>query len=182
MNFETEKTSKRFDVYPDTSRLYCTLFLAIFFMAAIVLSVYMFFKATGFGEKTFFAALSMFSAYTSVKYEKLCLGAYLAKASFDKEKIGCTRHGKPIKKLHWNEIKEIVCVEYERFGTSGSVTDYLLFSGHELTDEEKKKSVELAGLKNDIVVVKYKEKTVQQLREIHDFSFADERRRDGIRE
>jgi len=50
----------------------------------------------------------------------------------------------------------------------------LVFSGHELSDDEKKKSIELAGLRNDIIVVKYSTSLVKQIKKIHDFTFENE--------
>ena len=49
-----------------------------------------------------------------------------------------------------------------------------MFSGHILTDEEKSKSIKLAGLKNDIIVIKCTNKNVSRIRRIHNFSYVDE--------
>ena len=180
MNSGSEKSQDVFSTYSDRYRVYCIVFLALFSLAAIVLWAAAVIVADNLENMLFSGTILVFTIYVSIKFALENLKVYLAKASFTREGIICTRLGKQLKSLRWDEISEIACVGYKR--PKSETTYYLLFSGHELTDEEKKKSVELAGLKNDIVVVKYKEKTVQQLREIHDFSFADERRRDGIRE
>ena len=81
------------------------------------------------------------------------------------------------KKLNWNDIKNIVCVVCRR---PGSTTYYLMFFWHELTEEEKRKSIELAGVKNDIVVVKCTKKNLKRIREVHDFSYVDESGRKSV--
>ena len=46
-----------------------------------------------------------------------------------------------------------------------------MFSGHKLTDEEKARSIELAGMRNDIIIIKRKEKLIKRIKEIHDFTY-----------
>ena len=98
------------------------------------------------------------------------------KATFGNFGAECSLLGKPLKKLNWDEIEDIVCVRARRVGPYGGCTDtyYLMFSGHILTDEEKSKSIKLAGLKNDIIVIKCTNKNVSRIRRIHNFSYVDE--------
>lgn len=96
---------------------------------------------------------------------------YFVKTCFGENCISCSRFGKPLKKLKWDEIKNIVCVVYS---LPKANVYYPMFSGHELTEEEKRKSIELAGVKNDIVVVKCTKKNLKRIREVHDFSYVDE--------
>ena len=103
--------------------------------------------------------------------------AYMAKARIDENGIECTSAGKRLKGLSWGELKDIVRVEYRHFGAGSSPSFYLLFSGHELSAEEKDKSIQLAGLKNDIIVVKYSKELVEQINQVHEFTFKDEVKR-----
>ena len=99
----------------------------------------------------------------------------MVKARIDENGIECTSAGKRLKGLSWGELKDIVRVEYRHFGISPSI--YLLFSGHELSEDEKDKSIQLAGLKNDIIVVKYSKELVEQINQVHEFTFKDDVKR-----
>lgn len=105
--------------------------------------------------------------------------AYPVKSRIDKDGIECTLFGRYVKGLTWDKVKDIVCVEFKHFGAGHSPANYLLFSGHELTAEEKDKSIRLTGDKNDIIVVKYSYKLVDRINEVHEFTFKDEITRDG---
>lgn len=174
MTLKSEKTAHNITSYADRFRLYSTVFLAFVFLCIITLFVYVFFKEDRVINKLIFGVLTLTALYAFTKYEYINLRAYLPKASFNDKGIECTIIGKPLKKMLWDDVKEIVCIEYERFGTSGSATKYLMFAGHELAQEEKAKSIELAGLRNDIIVVKYNDKLIKCIKNFYDFTFKDE--------
>lgn len=129
------------------------------------------------GKKLLWAAMAIAGACAFSKFLFVSYRAYLAKAIFSADGIECTLLGRPLKSLRWDEVKDIVCVTYVRSGKGVSLTDYLVFSGHELTNEEKKKSIEYAGLKNDMIVVKHSKKLVKLINEVHEFSYKDETRK-----
>lgn len=167
--------SMRYTTYPDIYRkLGLYIILSIFacglaFSSVIVVSAFR--EDLLFKTKAFFIVLSIFVAYAFSVIIVKTFPIYFVKTCFGENCILCLLFGKPIKKLNWNDIKNIVCVVCRR---PGSTTYYLMFSSHELTEEEKRKSIELAGVKNDIVVVKCTKKNLKRIREIHDFSYVDE--------
>ena len=157
----------------DKGRLYGMGVMAVIMVGMVGFVVYAFTQTYLVQQKLFWAALAIIAVYAFSKTLFLSYRACLTKAIFSADGIECTLLGRPLKSLHWDEVKDIVCVTYVR----RSFTNYLVFSGHELTDEEKKKSIELAGLKNDMIVVKHSKKLVKLINEVHEFSYKDETRK-----
>lgn len=159
--------------YADTGRLYGMGVMAVVMVCVVGFAVYAFTQTHLVQQKLFWVALAIACACAFVKYLFVSYRAYLAKAIFSADGIECTLLGRLLKSLRWDEVKDIVCVTYVR----RSFTSYMVFSGHELTEEEKKKSIEYAGLKNDMIVVKYSKKLVKLINEVHEFSYKDETRK-----
>lgn len=115
----------------------------------IAMSAWAFTEVDTFGKRAFWVAIAVAAVYSSTKFVLLSFQAYFVKATFGNYGAECSLLGKPLKKLNWDEIEDIVCVRARRVGPYGGCTDtyYLMFSGHILTDEEKSKSIKLAGLK-----------------------------------
>lgn len=170
---DKESKTEYVDCYADTGRLYGMGVMAVVMVCVVGFAVYAFTQTHLVQQKLFWVALAIVGAYAFSKILFLSYRAYLAKAIFSADGIECTLLGRPLKSLHWDEVKDIVCVTYVR----RSFTSYMVFSGHELTNEEKKKSIELAGLKNDMVVVKHSKKLVKLINEVHEFSYKDETRK-----
>lgn len=168
--------SERYTTYADTSRIYAMCILSVFFLCMIAMSVWAFTEVDTFGKRAFWVAIAVAAVYSSTKFVLLSFQAYFVKATFGNYGAECSLLGKPLKKLNWDEIEDIVCVRARRVGPYGGCTDtyYLMFSGHILTDEEKSKSIKLAGLKNDIIVIKCTNKNVSRIRRLHNFSYVDE--------
>lgn len=174
MDEEQKHKTECFAEYADRSRLNgMSIFVVICIYAAtnFVLEAV---AVSGIWNKLLWAAMAIAGllAFSTIFF--LSYRAYLAKAIFSDNGIECTLLGRQLKKMCWSDIKDIVRVTYVRHGKGVSWTDYLVFSGHELSDDEKKKSIELAGLRNDIIVVKYSTSLVKQIKKIHDFTFENE--------
>lgn len=139
--------SERYTTYADTSRIYAMCILSVFFLCMIAMSVWAFTEVDTFGKRAFWVAIAVAAVYSSTKFVLLSFQAYFVKATFGNYGAECSLLGKPLKKLNWDEIEDIVCVRARRVGPYGGCTDtyYLMFSGHILTDEEKSKSIKLAG-------------------------------------
>lgn len=159
--------------YGDYSRIYGISFLVLVGLYCVITFAQAAVEDNGVGRKLLWAAMAIACACAFAKYLFVSYRAYLAKAIFSADGIECTLLGRPLKSLHWDEVKDIVCVTYVR----RSFTSYMVFSGHELTEEEKKKSIEYAGLKNDMIVVKHSKKLVKLINEVHEFSYKDETRK-----
>lgn len=176
MNKEQNQETEYFAEYADHSRLngmsilvlVCVYMVTTFARTAIAVS--------GVWNKLLWAAMAIAGLLAFLKIFYLSYRAYLTKAIFSDSGIECTFLGRQLKKIYWDDIKNIVLVTYTRCTRGVSFTDYLVFSGHELSDDEKKKSIELAGLRNDIIVVKYSASLVKQIRKIHEFTFENESR------
>ena len=167
--------------YADGRRLCHIFILTPIFAAMTAFWIYVFTQVDG-GKSMFFSAAAAALTLTStVVVVYTGFRAYMAKARIDENEIECTSAGKRLKGLPWGGLKDIVRVEYTHFGAGSSPSIYLLFSGHALSEKEKDKSIQLAGLKNDIIVVKYSEKLVEQINQVHEFTFKDEVDRDGFR-
>lgn len=163
--------------YADKGRLYGMGVMAVIMVGMVGFVVYAFTQTYLVQQKLFWAALAIIAVYAFSKTLFLSYRAYLAKAKFSADGIECTLLGRPLKSLRWDEVKDIVCATYVRYGKGVSFEDYLVFSGHELTDKEKKKSIELAGLKNDVIVVKHSKGLVKLINEVHEFTYKDETRK-----
>lgn len=174
---DKESKTEYVDCHADTGRLYGMGVMAVVMVCVVGFAVYAFTQTHLVQQKLFWVALAIVGAYAFSKILFLSYRAYLAKAIFSADGIECTLLGRPLKSLRWDEVKDIVCVTYVRSGKGVSLTDYLVFSGHELTNEEKKKSIEYAGLKNDMIVVKHSKKLVKLINEVHEFSYKDETRK-----
>ena len=63
----------------------------------------------------------------------------------------------------------MVCTAYTYSGYTACVEErYLVFAGHKLSEKEKKKTPDLAGNINDVIVVRYSEELVNAIREFHE--------------
>ena len=156
-----------------------TIILLPIYIAMPTFFVYVFTEVEDFWPKIFSAAFALCSLVVSAREVLAEFYAYSAKSRIDKDGLVCTLLGKYVKGMTWDEVKDIVCVEFKHFGPGNSPANYLLFSGHKLNAEEKDKSIRLTGDKNDIIVVKYSYKLVDRINEIHEFTFKDEITRDG---
>lgn len=159
--------------YADYSRIYGISFLVLVGLYCVITFTQEAIAVNDVGKKLLWAAMAITCACAFAKYLFLSYRAYLAKAIFSADGIECTLLGRQLKSLRWDEVKDIVCVTYVR----RSFTSYMVFSGHELTDKEKKKSIELAGLKNDMIIVKHSKELVKLINEVHEFTYKDETRK-----
>jgi len=165
--------------YADRYRMYLMLFLTPIYLCMDVLLLYAFTEFEDVWAKLFFAFLALSFLIIAAKEVLAEFCAYPVKSRIDEDGIECTLFGKHVKEMNWDEVKDIVCVEFKHFGAGHSSANYLMFSGHKLNAEEKDKCIKLAGYKNDIIVVKYSHKLVDRINEIHEFTFKDEITRDG---
>ncbi len=165
--------------YADRYRRNETIILIPIYIAMTTFFVYVFTEVEDFWPMIFSATFAITSLVISAMIVNDSICAYTPKSRIDKNGIVCTFGGRYLKGLTWDEVKDIVCVEFKNFGPGSVSANYLLFSGHELTAEEKDKSIRLTGDKNDIIVVKYSYKLVDRINEIHEFTFKDEITRDG---
>lgn len=163
--------------YSDGRRLCHIFILTPIFAAMAAFWIYGFTQVDDGKSMFFFAATAVLTLTSTSVVVYTGFRAYMAKARIDENGIECTSAGKRLKGLSWGELKDIVRVEYRHFGAGSSPSFYLLFSGHELSAEEKDKSIRLAGLKNDIIVVKYSKELVEQINQVHEFTFKDEVKR-----
>lgn len=163
--------------YADGCRLCHVFILAPIFAAMTAFWIYVFTQIDDGKSMFFCAAIAAFTLIISAIVVYTSFRAYMVKARIDENGIECTSAGKRLKGLSWGELKDIVRVEYRHFGAGSSPSIYLLFSGHELSAEEKDKSIQLAGLKNNIIVVKYSKELVEQINQAHEFTFKDEVKR-----
>ena len=91
------------------------------------------------------------------------------KTTIDPDGLHSTRFGRDLKELRWENIEEVVCAAYTYSGYTACVEErYLVFAGHKLSEKEKKKTPDLAGNINDVIVVRYSEELVNCIREIHE--------------
>lgn len=156
-----------------------TIILIPIYIAMTTFFVYVFTECEDFWPMIFSATYAITSLIVSAIVVNDSICTYTPKSRIDKNGIVCTFGGRYLKGLTWDEVNDIVCVEFKHFGAGHSPANYLLFSGHELTAEEKDKSIRLTGDKNDIIVVKYSYKLVDWINEVHEFTFKDEITRDG---
>lgn len=164
-NFSNHSVSE----YTDYSRYIITVFLLIFFLC---LDAFFVFGATQ--QKTP-ARIAFFSVFAIVITMALSISAYrnfthfTAKTAIDSEGLHCTRFGRELKELNWEDVKEVVCAKFTFSGYTACVRErYLMFSGHKLSENEKKNSVVLAGNINDVIVVRYSEELVNAICEFHE--------------
>ena len=165
--------------YADRYRRNETIILIPIYIAMTTFFVYVFTEVEDFWPMIFSATFAITSLVISAMIVNDSICAYTPKSRIDKNGIVCTFGGRFLKGLTWDEVSDIVCVEFKHFGGGSAPANYLLFSGHELNAEEKDKCIRLAGLKNDIIVVKYSYKLVDWINEVHEFTFKDEITRDG---
>ena len=165
--------------YADRYRRNETIILIPIYIAMTTFFVYVFTEVEDFWPMIFSATFAITSLVISAMIVNDSICAYTPKSRIDKNGIVCTFGGRYLKGLTWDEVNDIVCVEFKHFGGGSSPANYLLFSGHKLNAEEKDKCIKLAGYKNDIIVVKYSYKLVDRINEIHEFTFKDEITRDG---
>lgn len=173
-NMNPNNEIKCVTAYADHERLYGMGVMTAIFAFVIIFFAYAVMEAYLLWQKIVWIIMAIVSAFAFSKISISAFKAYLPKAKFYDECVECTFLGKPLKILRWDEIADIVCVTFVRRGKGVSMTDYLVFSGHILSDEEKTKSIQLAGLKNDIIVTKYSDRLVKQIDQIHEFTFENE--------
>lgn len=176
---DKESKTEYVDCYSDRYRMCLMPLMILILLSMTTFFVYVFTEVEDFWPKIFSAAFALCSLVVSAREVLAEFYAYSAKSRIDKDGLVCTLLGKYVKGMTWDEVKDIVCVEFKHFGPGNSPANYLLFSGHKLNAEEKDKCIKLAGYKNDIIVVKYSHKLVDRINEIHEFTFKDEITRDG---
>lgn len=177
MRINPSASKKSIVCYVDRYRMYLMFFLTPVYLGMEAILLYALAEFEDMWAKLFFAVLAFSFLIVAAREVLAEFHAYPMMSRIDKDGIECTLFGKYVKGMTWDEVKDIVCVEFKHFGAGHSPANYLMFSGHELNAEEKDKCIKLAGYKNDIIVVKYSYKLVDRINEIHEFTFKDEIKR-----
>lgn len=155
--------------YTDYSRYIITIVLVVIFLCIDAFFVY---GATQQKTPAGIAFLSVFTIITTIGlsiYAYMNFTHFTAKTAIDSEGLHCTRFGRKLKELNWEDVQEVVCAKFAFSGYTACVRErYLMFSGHKLSEKEKKNSVVLAGNINDVIVVRYSSELVTAIREFHE--------------
>lgn len=165
-----KKKNNSLSFYTDVERLSSFLVFIVLFTLLVLYPLHQQDEGTNLISRilAYFSIIILLFFLSDIK-------CFFVKNTFSEQGISCILFGIKIKEIKWEQINHIVSAIYLMPFTDNK--QYVFFSGHELSEEEKKHSVRIAAKKNDVVVLPAGKngKNIEMIKEIHDFELESTR-------